>query len=191
MTNNNTFPFMGSVDIVMGELAATLRAINPDEAETFMEAVTGAGKVFCIGVGRVALSLSAMVKRFNHIGIESYMVGDLCEPAATPDDLLIVGSGSGETAVPVAIAKVAKNKGVKIAYIGANPDSSVGRLADLTVRISVSTKLNRPDEIPSRQIMSSLFEQSLLLFADCCALTLATRQNLDLKQLWRKHANLE
>ena len=48
------------------------------------------------------------------------------------------------------------------------------------------------DEIKSRQIMSSLFEQSLLLLADMTAMLIADRKNItDLHSLWRKHANIE
>lgn len=183
--------FHGSADLILAEDRQAMESIDAAEVEAFMAAVLSAGTVFCVGVGRVALSLSAMVKRFNHIGIDCFMVGDLSEPHAGEGDLLVVGSGSGESVIPVAIAKVAKAKGVRIAYIGANPESTVGKLADVVVRIRVKTKLNRPDEIPSRQIMSSLFEQSLLLFADAVALTIARRKSLDLASLWRRHANLE
>ena len=48
------------------------------------------------------------------------------------------------------------------------------------------------DEISSRQVMSSLFEQSLLLLADMVALLIVDRKQIsDLHALWKKHANLE
>lgn len=178
-------------NLVLSELREALGSIEPAEVDRFIQALLEAKTVFCVGVGRVALSLAAMVKRINHLGLHAYMVGDLSEPAAGPGDLLVVGSGSGESVVPVAIAGVAKKKGARIAYIGSNPDSSVGKMADLTVRIRVKTKLNRLDEIQSKQIMSSLFEQSLLLFADSVALCISRRQGIDLPSLWQRHANLE
>lgn len=183
--------FASCAELILSEDATAIKHIDSREADEFMRAIDNAGKVFCVGVGRVALSLSAMVKRFNHLGIDAFMVGDLSEPHAGEGDLLVVGSGSGESAIPVSIAKVAKAKGVTIAYVGANPDSSIGKMADVIVRIPVRTKLNRPDEIPSNQIMSSLFEQALLLFADAVALSIARRKGLDLASLWHRHANLE
>lgn len=37
------------------------------------------------------------------------MVGDINEPAMRRDDVLIVGSGSGESLIPIAIAKKQNN----------------------------------------------------------------------------------
>ena len=183
--------FIAAREAVLAEVSEALRRIDPGEAEAFIAALTKADQIFAVGVGRVGLSLSAMVKRLNHIGFRAWMVGDLSEPAATPDDLLIIGSGSGESAIPAAIARVAREKGARIAYIGSNPDSSAGRLADVKVRIPVRTKLNLPDEMASEQIMSSLFEQTLLLFADAAALAYSRNRGLNLKDLWNRHANLE
>ena len=48
-----------------------------------------------------------------------------------------------------------------------------------------------PDEIHSEQPMTSLFEQSLLLFGDTTALMLVREKHLELDKLWEYHANLE
>lgn len=178
-------------ELILSEVRLALESIDKNEIDAFMEALTRAKTVFCLGVGRVALSISALVKRLNHLGFAAHMVGDLSEPAATAEDLLVIASGSGESAIPVAIAEVAAGKGVPIAYIGSNLNSRIAGMAALSVRIPVKTKLNLPDEIPSAQIMSSLFEQSLLLFSDLVALAHARREKVDLPSLWRRHANLE
>jgi len=59
------------------------------------------------------------------------------------------------------------------------------------VRIPVRTRLYLGDEIDSVQPMTSLFEQSLLLFGDIVAKMLIERHQIDLKSLWQYHANLE
>lgn len=178
-------------EVVLSETRTALESVEPAQVEAFVSALEKAGTIFCIGVGRVGLSVSALVKRLNHLGFTAYMVGDLSEPAATENDLLVVASGSGETAIPAAIADVAAKKKVPVAYIGSNANSRVAKLASVMVRIPVRTKLALPDEIPSRQIMSSLFEQALLLFGDVVALAYARKTGLDLPSLWRRHANLE
>lgn len=183
--------YEASVELILEELHTSLGAVKAEEVDRFIEEITGARRVFFIGVGRVQLSLKAMAKRFFHLGIQTHIVGDITEPAITERDILIVGSGSGESKVPVAIAQIAKKHGARIVHIGSNPNSTIAPITDLMVRIPVRTKLNLEDEIESRQIMSSLFEQSLLLFGDAVALTIAKRRNLDLKQLWEYHANLE
>lgn len=183
--------FQSSREIVLEETRQALLSVDVNEVEQFMTALDDAQQIFAIGVGRVALSLASMVKRLNHLDILAWMVGDLSEPAATEKDLFIVASGSGETAIPVALTNVAKQKGLRIAYIGSNRESTIGKKADIFVRIPVKTKLNLPDEMKSEQIMSSLFEQSLLLFADMVASAYARYNGLDISALWKNHANLE
>ena len=62
---------------------------------------------------------------------------------------------------------------------------------DVFVRIPVSTKLGLPNEVPSIQPMTSLFEQSLLLLGDTIALMIIKEKDINMKELWQYHANLE
>lgn len=143
--------------------------MNPAQLAAYFDALLGAEKVFFVGVGRVLLSREAIAKRYAHLGIHTVVVGQITEPAITSQDLLIVGSGSGDTLFPVGIAKKAKAIGAKVAHIGSNPESSLKTVADIFVRILVASKQKRADEIRSAQPMTSLFEQSLLLFGDTTA----------------------
>ncbi len=178
--------------LILQELETALSAVNDAEVEQLVDAILNAEKVFMIGVGRVLLSLEAFVKRLNHLGVPAWFVGEINEPAITKRDILIVGSGSGESAVPVAIGKIAHRHGATIALLGSNGASTLAQTANIFVRIPVRTKLARGDEIPSRQLMSSLFEQCVLIIADAIALRIAERKSItDLASLWRFHANLE
>jgi 6-phospho-3-hexuloisomerase len=178
-------------NMILSELQSSLTAVNPEEVEKFVAMITSARKVFTIGVGRSQLSLLAMVKRLNHLGIDANFVGAINEPAITADDVLIVGSGSGETGIPVTITKIAKKYNAKVIHICSNSSSTVSSMADLTVRIPCRTKLSLEDEIDSKQPMSSLFEQSLLLLGDIAACMIIDKRGLDLKDIWKTHANLE
>ena len=183
--------FKDARELVAGECAAALSRMSDEETERLLELVDAAEQVFFVGVGRVLLSLQAICKRFSHLGIRAHYVGEITEPAMTPRDLLIVGSGSGESLFPVAIAGKAKNIGAKIAYIGSNRSSTVAGLADAMVRIPVQTKLAMPDELRSGQPMTSLFEQCLLLYGDILAKMIIERKRINMPDLWMHHANLE
>lgn len=183
--------FTEACRLISNEINQAMESIKSEEVKEFTEAILKARKVFVIGVGRVMLSLQMMAKRFNHIGIQTHCVGDINEPTITQDDVLIIGSGSGESVVPLAIAKVAYKLKAKIVHIGSNPNSSLSPITDIFVRIPVKTKLNLPDEIQSEQIMSSLFEQTLYLFGDAVALYICHKKNIDAESLWEYHANLE
>lgn len=176
---------------IINELGDTLNSISEQEVNLLVERIKQSDRVFFVGVGRVLLSLQAIAKRLAHLGIDAVVVGEITEPAITKNDLLIVGSGSGESAFPLAIAKKAKSFNASVAHIGSNPHSSMKEYADLFVRIPVQTKLNLADEIKSVQPMTSLFEQSLLLLGDSIALGIIEDEGLNMKELWQYHANLE
>lgn len=97
--------FRTSEQKIAEELTATLAGISEEQVDQLMLAIQQSEKVFFVGVGRVLLSLEAVAKRLAHIGIQTVVVGQITEPAITAKDLLIVGSGSGESAFPLAIAK--------------------------------------------------------------------------------------
>lgn len=183
--------YQNAYKLVINECEEALSKISVDDVDRLITMITNADKVFFVGVGRVLLELEAFAKRLAHIGIETVIVGQITEPAFTENDVLIVGSGSGESLVSVAIAKKAKQIGGKIVHIGSNTESSIKNMTDLMVRIPVQTKLYREDEITSDQPMSSLFEQSLLLLGDTVAKMIVEEKKIELKSLWRCHANLE
>lgn len=184
--------FNKNYKMIFQELNQAFDSIDEKEVEELVEMICEAEQIFVVGVGRVLMMLQAFVKRLNHLGISANYVGAVDEPAITEQDLLIVGSGSGESIVPLEIVKKAKKFNAAVAHIGANPKSSMSAYEDLFVRIPCSTKLALEDEISSDQIMSSLFEQSLLLLSDTIAMMIVEEKEItDLHALWRKHANLE
>ena len=178
-------------DLVINECHLALDKIDEASVDKMVDAVLEAEKVFFIGVGRVMLSLQAIAKRFTHLGIDTYCVGQITEPAITEKDLLVVGSGSGESLIPVAIANKAHMLGAKIAYIGAGPESSVRKISDCFVYIPVVSKIEKENVIESNQPMTSLFEQSLFLLGDVMAQLIVEKKGIDIKTLWKYHANLE
>jgi 6-phospho-3-hexuloisomerase len=178
-------------NLVLEELNRSLSQISDETVQQFIDEIMSAEKVFFVGVGRVMLSLQSICKRLAHLGIDTHFVGEITEPALTSKDLLIVGSGSGSTLFPLAIAKKAHQIGAKVIHIGSNPNSELKSIVNLMVRIPVQTKYYLEDEIASEQPMTSLFEQSLLLLGDIVALMIIKQKDVDLKSLWQYHANLE
>jgi 6-phospho-3-hexuloisomerase len=183
--------YESNVEIVLSELDKALHDTASESVINLKGEILKANKVFFVGVGRVLLSLQAVAKRLAHLGINTHFVGEITEPAITPKGLLIVGSGSGASLFPLAIAKKAKTIGAKIVHIGSNPNSEMKNIAHFMVRIPVRTKFYLEDEIESSQPMTSLFEQSLLLLGDILVKMIIDEKNIDLKELWQYHANLE
>lgn len=183
--------YQQTAEQVVSEIEKALNSIDPDSLEKLVQAILNADQVFFVGVGRVLLSLQSVAKRLAHLGIKAHYVGEITEPAITSNDLLIVGSGSGASLFPLNIAKKAKTIGCKIVHIGSNPCSEMKDIADFMVRIPVRTKLYLDDEIDSVQPMTSLFEQAVLLLGDILAKMIIDQKKLNMKALWKYHANLE
>ena len=177
--------------IVTDEIEDALSKVDVSALEKLVTDILNADDVFITGVGRVMLSLEAFCKRLSHLGIRAHCVGDITEPAIKSSDLLIVGSGSGESIIPVAIAKKAKQFNAKVVHIGSNPNGIIKNYADYMVRIPVRTRLYLQDEIDSQQIMTSLFEQVLLILGDIISMIIVSEKSINIKELWQYHANLE
>lgn len=177
---------------LIGELGTTLAQISVDESERFVTAILGARQLFVAGAGRSGLMGKAFAMRLMHMGFESHVVGESVTPNIGPGDLLIIGSGSGETGSLVAMAAKARKLEVDLALISIFPDSTIGKLADLVITIPApSPKVESRFAAKSIQPMGSLFEQSLLLFMDTIILQLMERKADDSKTMFERHANLE
>lgn len=174
---------------VIEELNNLLGKISSEEIDQYIRALLEADEVFFIGVGRVRLALEAAVKRLTHLDITCHMVGDLNEPPITKKDLLVVGSGSGESVIPLEIAKKAKSYNAKIVHLTSNSDSSIARLADHIVKFESPSKSDQ--SFTSIQPMTTVFEQGLLIFHDVLALRLMAEKNMTMDDLKDRHANLE
>jgi 6-phospho-3-hexuloisomerase len=120
-----------------------------------------------------------------HLGFSVSMVGDISNPHSQKGDLLIIGSGSGETDSLVALANKAKKRHVSIALITLDSQSTIAKLSDVIVTLpGVSPKLiNAGLEIKSIQPMGSAFEQMTFLTYDGIILELMEKlqQNSDVR----------
>ena len=129
----------------------------------------------------------------NHLGINSYIVGSVNCPPICDNDLLLIASSSGETPTIREIARIAQEKGTKIALITASPDSTIGKIASLYIKIEAPASLENEekDGLVSRQPMKTLFEQTLFIFCESMVLMLIQRMKQSMDQLTSRHANLE
>ncbi len=183
--------YYSTKNVVIKELQEALSLVSDIDVLNFINAIESSEKVFFVGVGRVLLSLKAIAKRLAHLGVQTVIVGQITEPAITSKDLLIVGSGSGETLFPLGIAKKAKNFNAKVAHIGSSDSSSMEQYRDIFIRIPVGNKLSSGTGVSSEQPMNSLFEQSLLLLGDIISLMIVRKNSINIHDLWKCHANLE
>lgn len=176
---------------IIKELNRSVDLIADEEAEKLVNGILESKKVFVAGAGRSGLMGKSFAMRMMHMGIDAYVIGETVTPNFEKDDILIIGSGSGETKSLVSMAEKAKNIGGTIATATIFPESTIGKLADITIKLPGSPKDQSEGDYKTIQPMGSLFEQTLLLFYDAVILRFMDKKGLDTNTMYGKHANLE
>lgn len=168
--------------------------------DVFMEAYREKRKVIIIGMGRSGLVGRAFAMRLMHLGFNVHVVGETITPAMREGDILLAVSGSGTTTFVVASAEIAKKVGGKIISITSYPESILGRLSDLVVKVPGRTKEGLPRNYFSRQILGeheplvplgTLFEISAMVFLDSLIVELMKRLGKTEEELKKRHATIE
>ncbi|PCK20712.1 6-phospho-3-hexuloisomerase [Bacillus pumilus] len=179
------------VKAILSELSEHSLAFQDEGAERLVTSILAARKVFVAGAGRSGLMGKSFAMRLTHIGIEAYVIGETNTPSFTEKDLLIVGTGSGQTETLLVLAKKARAIGGKIASFTLSAESPIADLSDEVILLSGAPKDQHEGSHHTIQPMGSLFEQSLLLMYDAVILRLMEMEQLDTHTMYGHHANLE
>lgn len=176
------------VRAICAEVADAVTSAPNEQVDAFIAALEGADRIFVFGEGRSGLVLRMGAMRLVHLGKMVHVVGDATTPAIMPGNVLVVGSGSGGTAVTVLIAETARKTGASVLAITASPASRLALLADAVVVLSTPAK-GRAGGGQSIQPGGTLFEQSMLILLDTVFVTLAGGDAE--ARIANRHANLE
>jgi 6-phospho-3-hexuloisomerase len=128
-----------------------------------------------------------------HLGKTVHVVGESTTPSIQAGELLILGSGSGQTRTLLTIAQKAQSQGANILLFTTNPTSPLANWADQTVVLPAPSLEDVAEvrDVKSMQPMGTLFEQSLLILCDIIILWLMLRTGVSASQMRGRHANLE
>lgn len=190
MTSQNPGFVAVHSSLVLGELKHTLSALSEEQAEAIPQLLLGARRVFFMGAGRSGLALRMAAMRMMHLGLTTYVAGEVVTPAIDRGDVLVVASGSGTTFGVVHAAEVAKKVGADVLAITTAPGSALGALATAVVTIPAAVKHGDVSG-SSQQYAGSQFEQTVLLLMDIVFHELWQRRGDAAEVLWKRHANLE
>ena len=179
-------------DSILHELRRTLAHISDDRAESLLQAIIGAQRIFVAGAGRSGLAMKGFAMRLMHMGFDAYVVGEIVTPGITKEDMLLIGSGSGATASLVVNAQKASAIGAAVGLITIQEDSPIGKIADVVLTIPAPTpKIEQDLGFSSVQPLGSLFEQSLMLTLDALVVVLMGKSGKEAEAMFARHANLE
>ncbi len=177
-------------EVIAEEIASHVALVDEGEIEALLDAILRAGKVFVYGAGRSGFMMQALAMRLGHLGLRAWVVGETTTPAIGPGDLLVAGTGSGQTRITLAIVEAASARGARTACITAHRSSPVAAASDLVV--AIPSPVTKVDTVrPSRQPPGSLFEQCLLVLGDGLVMRLMHRLGTTEEEIRARHTKLE
>jgi len=184
--------FTQALDHMHEELGGVLAQITPDMAETLIKELEAAPRIFGCAAGRSGFILRGFLMRLMHLGFTVYSVGETITPRVRPGDLLIVMSGSGETAQPREMQRRANEVGARTLALTTHAESTIGKESQVTITIPGTTKLTLNREASSVQCPGSLFEQATFFFLEAVVLILYQRRlGRNRGEVLDRHADLE
>jgi 6-phospho-3-hexuloisomerase len=168
---------------VREEVSGVLSAVSSEQMAAADALFTDRGRRwFCSGQGRSGLVAQMAAMRLMHIGFDAHAVGEASAPSIGEGDGLLIVSGSGETAVTVHFARLAKDFDARILAVTTRADSTLAGLADAVLEVRVTR---------TRQFGGTLFEQSALLVLDAVLLGLTAGDPRAHAEMQARHANLQ
>jgi 6-phospho-3-hexuloisomerase len=182
-----------AVERVLAEVAGCVRQVSDKRVAQAGDIVEAAPRIFIAGVGRSGLCMRAFATRLMHLGKTVYVVGETTTPSIKSGDLLILGTGSGQSPVLLKIAEQAQAAKAKILLFTAEAASPLSELAGHQVIIpapSLKPSMAERDFV-STQPMGSLFEQSLLILCDSLIVAMMDHTGVGVGKMRKLHANLE
>jgi 6-phospho-3-hexuloisomerase len=195
-------PVQDMMRLMASKVRNVANGISDPEVEGLLQEILSAKRVYVMGAGRSGLVAKAFAMRLMHLGLTSYVVGETVTPALTPEDLVVVFSGSGETKTVADIAESAKEIGARLCLITAKRESRIGRIADCCVVIESlrDTVGEETAEFEIRQMMGkhksfaplgTLFETASVIFADAIISRLMEIKEINVETLKGRHVNIE
>ncbi len=169
-------PIQSNLNKILHEISTISSRSQFENVDKFINQILLADKIVCVGAGRVGISMRAFSKRLKHLGKEVYFISDEVLPRFGQRDLMIIGSGSGETATILTLAQKCKQSSTSLIMITTNPKSSIAQLSDVCVVLNFQ-------DVETIQPMTSLFEQSLYLTLDAIILELMRIMEINESQM--------
>lgn len=191
-----------SMDVILGNLKSNMEHLSKakhfSHTQKFIDLVYNGlikkRKFFLLASGRSAFILQCFATRLVHLGAEVYMVTNLGSiPALSNDDILIVLSGSGTTSIVVSLLKNYVNtvKPYGIISITSHPETIIGRIGDITIKLKGRTKRDKVDLHDDTAILTpegTMFEIAAFVYLDAIIAELAIRMGRTNEDMLKKHS---
>ena len=129
--------------------------------------------------GRMGFSLKAFMMRINHLGYESYMIGDTNFPRLDSSSIVFISSSSGETETNILYAKQAVQCGAKTVLFTSNSNSTLANICEVVILYPT---------IDSNQLMKTIYEQFTFILFDFISSQIVKKKNIDISFIKHNHS---
>ena len=190
---------MNAVRYALAEMEIIKRivsGVDNSQIDALIHEMNTAKRIFVGGAGRSLLSMKGFAMRLMQTGYETYLVGEVCTPSIQPGDLLIVGSGSGETQVTLDVVKKAAAHGARTALITKNGDSRIAKEVGCVIilpKFSMDAWNDLHDEawFIKNNLGGNITEAAVTFVLDGLIAQLMKGKGLTEELIMFNHANLE
>ncbi|KHJ65688.1 6-phospho 3-hexuloisomerase [Pantoea rodasii] len=177
---------------ILRELEQNALKMDNSQALKLIAQIRQARHIFLQGAGRSGIAIRAFANRLLHLGFSVSVVGEISSPHTKPGDLLIIGSGSGETGSLKTLAQKAVESGVEVALVTMKKDSTIGKLARCVLVLPGTVKTENDRELGQfSQPMGSAFEQLCFITYDALVLELMNQLGETSESMFKRHADFE
>jgi 6-phospho-3-hexuloisomerase len=170
---------------ILREIEFSLVKSDFKNCEQLVNSIIKSKAIITYGAGRVGLAMQGFSKRLQHLGFKSYFLEDSSVPSTGVEDLLIIGTGSGNTPTVKTVAEVAVKNHLKLITITASPVSPIALMSSTVILLNTPNKEGSRSDLVSIQPMTTLFEQTISIFLDSIVLEMmkATGETSDSMKL--------
>lgn len=187
-----------SMELIMNNIKANISHLDENFKHTqkFIDLVHDGlinnRRFFLLASGRSAFILQCFATRLVHLGAEVHIVTNLASmPALRKKDLLIVLSGSGTTSIVVSLLNNYVNtvKPHGIVTITSHPETVIGRLGDITIKLKGRTKRDKAEgDTAVLTPEGTQFEIAAFIYLDAIIAELAIKMGKTDKDFLEKHS---
>lgn len=176
---------------ILKEIEIVVSKVDQAECDSMITSILNSEKIVWVWAWKVGMATKWFIMRLWHFGHNAWFLGDTTVPHVWKWDLLLVVSGSGETQTIYDLLVIGKNNWATIALVTGNPDSRMGKLADIILKVTAPSKTKEVDGFKSIQPMTTLNEQSLQILFDALVLEIMEKSGETHDTMWARHSNLE
>lgn len=181
------------INTVSSEIQRVLAEVDEEEAIGLSRLIEQAERVFVFGEGRSGLMAKAFAMRLMHGGYTVFVVGETVTPSIRKDDLLIIVSGSGSSALIGSLVDTVEKVDAVLALVTTNAESLTAKKSRSVVIVPAVTKQQVSNGASSIQPLGNQFDQSVHLLLDSIIIYTLEQSNASAsyEDMKNQHTNLE